>query len=137
MLGSPNGPAYGTRPKLVVMKVLCKLRWRKIRNLPVLLHSLHLHSFSALLSLRLSSSFSSSPLITVTSCIFPSVSLHRVFPFASYLFSYYLRIFCFQLPFVLSFALLSFSSGTLGSVSPFSRLFAFRHTLIHSSPSLS
>lgn len=90
MLGSPNGPAYGTRPKLVVMKVLCKLRWRKIRDLLMFLHSLHLHSFSALLSLHLSPSFS--PIsITVTSCIFTSVSpSHILFCFSSYLFILYI-----------------------------------------------
>lgn len=32
MPSPPNGPAYGSRPKLVVMKVLCKLRWREINH---------------------------------------------------------------------------------------------------------
>lgn len=42
MLVSPNGPAYGSRPKLVVMKVLCKLRWRKIRHPLAFSHSVFL-----------------------------------------------------------------------------------------------
>lgn len=33
MQGWPNGPALGFWAKLVVMKVLCKLRWKKIRRL--------------------------------------------------------------------------------------------------------
>lgn len=53
MLGSPNGPAYGTRPKLVVMKVLCKLRWRKIRNLLIFPHSVFIPSLYSSLCLSL------------------------------------------------------------------------------------
>lgn len=51
MLVSPNGPAYGSRPKLVVMKVLCKLRWRKIRHPLAFSHSVFLFIHSLYSSL--------------------------------------------------------------------------------------
>lgn len=72
MLGSSNGPAYGFWPKLVVMKVLCKLRWRKIRHLP----SLSLSSFNLCIPLSLPVFlfiFSSALSIFLTRCVFPSV----------------------------------------------------------------
>lgn len=56
MLGSPNGPAYGSQPKLVVMKVLCKLRWKKIRHPLIFPHSLSLSSFILCIPLSVSSS---------------------------------------------------------------------------------
>lgn len=91
MPGSPNGPAYGSQPKLVVMKVLCKLRWRKIRHPLIFSHSLYLHSFSVFLSVFLSPC-SFSPLLSIflTRCVFLSVSLRHVLSLSSPLFILYL-----------------------------------------------
>ena len=90
MLGSPNGPAYGTQPKLVVMKVLCKLRWRKIRHPHIFSHS----PSSFILHFSLSASpclfiLFSALTIFLTRCIFSlSLSLSQWCPL-SFLPSFY------------------------------------------------
>lgn len=76
MLGSHNGPAYGSQPKLVVMKVLCKLRWRKIRR-PLIFPSLSPSSFILCLPLPVSVFqfiFSPDLSIFLTRCVFLPVS---------------------------------------------------------------
>lgn len=89
MLGSPNGPAYGSQPKLVVMKVLCKLRWKKIRHPLIFPHSLHLHPFFVFLSaFRAPCSFSPPLSIFLTRCVFLSVSLHQVLSFLPSFYSF-------------------------------------------------
>lgn len=85
MLGSPNGPAYGSRPKLVVMKVLCKLRWRKIRHPLIFPHSLHLHSLYSSFSFCLPVHFflcslNLSDKVQLSLCLLPSHPLFSSFP---------------------------------------------------------
>lgn len=89
MPGSPNGPAYGSQPKLVVMKVLCKLRWRKIRHplfsLSAFLHSAFLSPF--LLACSFSSLRSQSFWQGVSSSLFPSAMSFLSFICFSFLLS--------------------------------------------------
>lgn len=146
MLGSPNGPAYGSRPKLVVMKVLCKLRWRKIRHPLIFPHSLYLHSFfvflSPFLSLRSISpllaqsfpqgvSFSLSP--SDTSSVFHPLFLFLIyFTFASFRLS--LSHHCswsFASPSLASFFMPTARSASLTKIDLSS------HLLSHFFPSLS
>ena len=80
MPGSSNGPAYGSRPKLVVMKVLCKLRWRKTRHPPIFPHSLSIFIQSLYSSHCFPVHFLLCSQSFLTRCVFLSISVPHILP---------------------------------------------------------
>lgn len=154
MLGSPNGPAYGSQPKLVVMKVLCKLRWRKIRHPLIFPSSLFLFICSLYSSLWFLSSCSF--FFHCSLSLFwqgVSFSLHHILSLSAPLYFLYLSRFpSFRLCLIFSSLstlsclslslcvfLFSFFWGIPESVfcpylTPSNGLFTLTHTLICSIP---